>query len=73
MFFLNPKHPKIVFFLSFITTSCLGSNLAMDWKKMNIFGELGDRWYKGVILWWGLFAACIISLVITFSQIVFGN
>jgi SSS family solute:Na+ symporter len=47
--------------------------LSLNWKKMNIFGELGDRWYKSVILWWGLFAACIISLIITFSQIVFRN
>ncbi|MEN6386631.1 MAG: sodium/solute symporter [Phycisphaerales bacterium] len=47
--------------------------LSLNWKKMNIFGELGDKWYKSVVLWWGLFAACIIALIITFSQIVFGN
>jgi SSS family solute:Na+ symporter len=47
--------------------------LAMNWRKMNIFSQLGDKWYTSVILWWGIFAACIISLVITFSQIVFRN
>ncbi|MGA2914692.1 MAG: sodium/solute symporter [Sedimentisphaerales bacterium] len=49
------------------------NNLTVNWKKMNIFNELGDKWYQSVILWWGIFAACIIGLVITFSQIVFGD
>lgn len=48
-------------------------DLAMNWKKMNIFSNLGDKWYTSVILWWGLFAACIIALIITFSQIVVGK
>jgi SSS family solute:Na+ symporter len=51
----------------------VSDELSLNWKKMNIFGELGDKWYKSVILWWGFFAACIIALVITFSQIVFSN
>jgi SSS family solute:Na+ symporter len=55
------------------TAQQVTDQLSLNWKKMNIFGELGDRWYKSVILWWGLFAACIITLIITFSQIVFGN
>ncbi|HBG27972.1 MAG TPA: Na+/glucose cotransporter [Phycisphaerales bacterium] len=51
----------------------VSDNLTLNWKKMNIFGELGDKWYKSVILWWSLFAACIAALILTFSQIVFGK
>jgi SSS family solute:Na+ symporter len=42
--------------------------LTINWRKLNIFSELGDKWYKSVILWWGLFAAIIVSLVIVFSK-----
>lgn len=41
--------------------------LTFNWKKLNIFNELGTRWYNSVILWWGLFAAIVISLMLTFS------
>ena len=41
--------------------------LTINWRRLNIFGDLGDKWYKSVILWWGLFAVCIITLVIIFS------
>jgi solute:Na+ symporter, SSS family len=41
--------------------------LTLNWRRLNIFEDLGDRWYKSVILWWGLFAACIVTLVIIFS------
>jgi SSS family solute:Na+ symporter len=51
----------------------VNGDLAMNWKKMNIFGELGEKWYQSVILWWGMFAAIIISLIVTFSQLVFRN
>jgi len=41
--------------------------LTFNWKKLNIFNELGTRWYNSVILWWGLFAAIVIALMLTFS------
>lgn len=41
--------------------------LTLNWKKLNIFAELGDRWYQSVVFWWGLFAAGVILLVVLFS------
>jgi len=43
--------------------------LTLNWNKLNIFDELGTHWYNSVVLWWGLFAAGIIALVIVFSGI----
>lgn len=45
--------------------------LTLNWRKLNIFAELGDRWYNSVITWWGLFAAGIIGLVVIFSGLFF--
>ena len=36
----------------------------------NIFTELGDKWYKSVTLWWGLFVVTILVLVVIFSQVI---
>lgn len=45
----------------------VSDQLTFNWKKINIFDQLGDKWYQSVILWWGLFAAGILILVILFS------
>ncbi len=42
--------------------------LTLNWKKLNIFSDLGGTWYQSVILWWGLFATGIIGLIISFSN-----
>ncbi len=44
--------------------------LTFNWQRLNIFSELGDRWYTSVVLWWGIFAVMVITLVITFSGLV---
>lgn len=41
--------------------------LTINWKKLNLFHDLGDRWYKNVILWWGLFVLIVVCLAIYFS------
>jgi SSS family solute:Na+ symporter len=41
--------------------------LTFNWKKLNIFDELGTKWYNSVLLWWLLFVSIVIALVITFS------
>ncbi len=41
--------------------------LTLNWKKINIFQELGSRWYTHVALWWGIFALIIILLILIFS------
>jgi solute:Na+ symporter, SSS family len=43
------------------------NQLTINWKKLNIFDDLGDKWYTSVILWWGIFVLIIIGLIITFS------
>lgn len=45
--------------------------LVFNWRKMNIFSHLGNKWYNSVILWWALFALIIIVLLIVFSGLVF--
>ncbi|MFB3786986.1 MAG: SLC5 family protein [bacterium] len=42
-------------------------DLTFNWRRMNIFSELGDHWYISVVFWWGLFAAIIGFLVLLFS------
>jgi SSS family solute:Na+ symporter len=43
--------------------------LTMNWKRLNIFGNLGARWYTSVCLWWGLFVAIVILLIVVFSGV----
>ena len=42
-------------------------DLAFNWHKLNIFGDLGTRWYNHVVFWWGLFVVGIIALALAFS------
>ncbi len=42
-------------------------DLTFNWRKLNIFSNLGGHWYTSVVLWWGLFAIIVIGLMITFS------
>jgi len=37
--------------------------LTVNWKKINIFGDLGTRWTNSVTLWWAFFVLLILSLV----------
>ena len=41
--------------------------LALNWKALNIFGGLGETWYTGIVLWWGLFVATVVGLILLFS------
>jgi SSS family solute:Na+ symporter len=41
--------------------------LTINWRKLNIFEQLGAHWYTSVYLWWGLFAAIIVALILAFS------
>ena len=41
--------------------------LTFNWRKLNIFADLGDRWYKSVIAWWALFVIIVLALVTLFS------
>ena len=45
--------------------------LCMNWKKLNIFGGLGDRWYKSVVFWWLAYSIVIVLLMLIFSGLFF--
>jgi SSS family solute:Na+ symporter len=47
----------------------VNDTMAINWRKLNIFGELGTTWYNSVVLWWGIFVVGIIALFILFSGI----
>ncbi|MBI2481075.1 MAG: sodium/solute symporter [Planctomycetia bacterium] len=41
--------------------------LTFNWQRLNIFSDLGERWYTNVVTWWGLFVVLILALFILFS------
>ena len=45
----------------------VSDQLTINWEKLNIFDDLGDKWYTSVILWWGIFVLIVAGLIITFS------
>jgi len=47
----------------------VGDTLAVNWRKLNIFGELGTAWYNHVVLWWGLFVIILLGVMLLFSGI----
>ena len=44
--------------------------LTFNWRRLNIFEDLGERWYSSVITWWLVFVAAVVSLVVLFSGMV---
>jgi len=45
--------------------------LVFNWRKLNIFSDLGNRWYTSVVTWWLLFVATIVALLVIFSGFTF--
>ena len=45
--------------------------LVFNWRNLNVFSGLGDRWYTSVVTWWLLFVFTIVTLVLIFSGLVF--
>ena len=31
----------------------------INWRRLNIFDDLGDRWYTSVVTWWLLFVVAV--------------
>ena len=48
----------------------VSDQLTVNWRKLNIFDDLGDTWYTSVVTWWALFVISIIALVVIFSGYV---
>ena len=42
-------------------------DLTINWRKLNIFSGLGDKWYANVLFWWLLFVGLIIYLFWVFK------
>jgi len=49
---------------------CVTDNLTFNWKKMNIGGGLGTKWYNSVLFWWAICFALMITFMIVFSVLV---
>jgi SSS family solute:Na+ symporter len=49
----------------------VGDDVTINWRRLNIFGELGARWYTSVVTWWLLFVVLIAGLFAYFSGVVF--
>lgn len=45
--------------------------VTVNWRKLNLFDNLGTRWYTSVVTWWGLFVLMIVTLLLIFSGLVF--
>lgn len=45
----------------------VSDDLTFRWRNLNIGTGLGNRWYDSVVLWWLVFVAIIISLVLLLS------
>jgi SSS family solute:Na+ symporter len=48
----------------------VSDQLTMNWRRMNIFDDLGDKWYTRVTTWWLLFVVAISALIVVFSGFV---
>ena len=45
--------------------------VTVNWSRLNIFDNLGTRWYNSVTIWWGLFVLLVLALLFVFSGFVF--
>jgi SSS family solute:Na+ symporter len=44
--------------------------LTINWRHLNLFEDIGNRWYSSVFTWWLLFVAAIAALIGVFSGLV---
>jgi len=42
-------------------------DLTLNWRKLNIFADLGNHWFSSVTFWWAGAFAAFIGLVVLFS------
>jgi SSS family solute:Na+ symporter len=40
----------------------------IDWRRLNVFSDLGWPWYKNVVLWWAVFLAGTAGVMLAFSK-----
>jgi len=51
----------------------VNDDLTINWRRLNLFAEIGTRWYNSVVLWWLLFCGIVVGLMLWFSVLVFGG
>ena len=47
--------------------------LTINWRKLNIFDNLGRHWYTSVVTWWLLFVLAVGTLLVLFSGLIFSG
>jgi SSS family solute:Na+ symporter len=47
--------------------------VTLNWRKLNVFKDLGNHWYTSVVTWWAVFVLAIIAVMIVFSGLYFGS
>ena len=45
--------------------------LCINWKRLNIFSNLGNHWYSSVVTWWLAYSIVIVLLMLYFSGLFF--
>ena len=43
--------------------------LTFNWRTLNIFDNLGERWYLSVVTWWLVFVVAVAGLIVVFSGV----
>lgn len=51
----------------------VSDELTINWRRLNLFSELGNRWYTSVVLWWLLFCGLVAGLMVWFSGLGLGG
>jgi solute:Na+ symporter, SSS family len=49
----------------------ISDELTINWRRLNLLEQLGDRWYTSVITWWAIFVLLVVALMLIFSGLVF--
>lgn len=45
--------------------------VTINWRRLNVFDNLGSRWYTSVVTWWSLFVLAILVVMGLFSGFCF--
>ena len=49
----------------------VSDEVTVNWRRLNLFADLGQHWYSNVVFWWLLFCAIVVALMLWFSGLVF--
>jgi len=49
----------------------ISDQVTINWRRLNIFDNLGRHWYTSVVTWWLLFVVVIAALLTVFSGLMF--